>query len=109
MVFYDELQILMDEVADRVDRWTGNTAWVFEPGSAAAAEVANKEKRLDGSPWGNGMSGPFVGSHQVWPVTQRLIRTLASSRETPVPSALLIDVAKFGSAARSYRFAVRPE
>lgn len=52
MVFYDELQILVDEVADRVDRWTGNTAWVFEPGSVAAAEVANKEKRLDGSPWG---------------------------------------------------------
>ncbi len=52
MVFYDELRILVDEVADRVDRWTGNTAWVFESGSAAAAEVANKEKRLDGSPWG---------------------------------------------------------
>jgi len=52
VVFYDELQILVDEVANRVDRWTGNTAWVFEPGSVAAAEVANREKRLDGSPWG---------------------------------------------------------
>ncbi len=32
------------------------------------------------------------GDHQVWPVTHRLIRTLASSRETPMPSARLIDV-----------------
>ena len=52
VVFYDELQILVDEVADRLDRWTGNMSWVFEPRSAAAAEVTNREKRLDGSPWG---------------------------------------------------------
>ena len=57
MVFYDELQILVVEVADRVDRWTGNTAWVLESGSVAAAEVANKEKRLDGSRLG-GRPGP---------------------------------------------------
>ena len=47
-----------------------------------------------------------VGSHQVWPVTHRLTRTLASSRETPMPSACLIGVANFGSAAPSKRFAV---
>jgi len=43
----------------------------------------------------------IVGSHQVWPVTHRLTRTLASSRETPMPSARLIDMANSGSAAPS--------
>ena len=31
MGFNDELQALVDEVANRVDRWTGHTAWTFEP------------------------------------------------------------------------------
>jgi len=52
MGFNDELKILVDEVADRVDRWTAQAAWTFEPGSAASAEVANTEARLDGTPWG---------------------------------------------------------
>lgn len=52
MTFYEELQALVGEVAARVDRWTGQAAWVFEPGSPAEAEVANTEVRLDGSPWG---------------------------------------------------------
>jgi hypothetical protein len=51
-MFYDELKTLVDEVANRVDRWTANAVWAFEPGSPAAAEVANTETRLNGSPWG---------------------------------------------------------
>src|ERR1039457_6088643 len=43
---------LVNEVADRADRWTGHDAWTFEPDSPASAEVANTEMRLDGSPWG---------------------------------------------------------
>lgn len=38
------------------------------------------------------MSASSVGPHQVWPVTQSLTRTLASSRKTPMPSARLVDV-----------------
>lgn len=53
MGFNDELQALVDEVANRVDRWTGHTAWTFEPGSPASAEVANTEVRVDGTPWGD--------------------------------------------------------
>ena len=53
MGFNDELQALVDEVANRVDRWTGHTAWTFEPGSPASAEVANTEVRADGTPWGD--------------------------------------------------------
>jgi hypothetical protein len=51
--FNDELKALVDEVADRVDRWTGQAAWTFEPGSPASAEVANTEAKLDGTPWGD--------------------------------------------------------
>ena len=53
MEFYDELKTLVDEVADRVDRWTAQQAWTFEPGSRASAEVATAEVRQDGTPWGN--------------------------------------------------------
>jgi hypothetical protein len=53
MALNDELMTLVNEVADRVDRWTGLAAWIFEPGSDASAEVANAEVRLDGSPWGD--------------------------------------------------------
>jgi len=53
MGFTDELKALVDQVADRVDRWTAQAAWTFEPGSAASAEVTNTEARLDGTPWGD--------------------------------------------------------
>jgi hypothetical protein len=53
VAFHDELMTLVNEVADRADRWTGQAAWIFEPGSPASAEVANAEVRLDGSPWGD--------------------------------------------------------
>lgn len=53
MEFNDELKALVDEVASRVDRWTGQPAWTFEPGSPAAAEVANTELQQDGTPWGD--------------------------------------------------------
>jgi hypothetical protein len=49
--FNGELKALVDEVARRVDRWTGVSVWAFEPGSAAAVLVANSEFRLDGTPW----------------------------------------------------------
>jgi hypothetical protein len=52
VAFNDELMTLVNEVADRVDRWTGQAMWSFDPGSPASAEVANAEVRLDGSPWG---------------------------------------------------------
>jgi hypothetical protein len=52
VAFNDELMTLVNEVADRADRWTGHDAWTFEPDSPASAEVANTEMRLDGSPWG---------------------------------------------------------
>lgn len=52
MEFNDELKALVDEVASRVDRWIGQSAWTFEPGSSAAAETANTELRQDGAPWG---------------------------------------------------------
>jgi hypothetical protein len=31
VAFNDELVTLVNEVADRVDRWTGHDAWTFEP------------------------------------------------------------------------------
>src|ERR1700729_87924 len=52
VAFSDELEVLVGEIAARVQRWTSQGGWVFSPGSAAAAEVANTEVRLDGSPWG---------------------------------------------------------
>jgi hypothetical protein len=51
--FNEELQALVQEVANRVDRWTAHSAWTFEAGSPASAGVANTETRLDGSPWGD--------------------------------------------------------
>jgi hypothetical protein len=53
MGFNDEVMALVDEVANRVDRWTGYAAWTFAPGSPASAEVSNPEQRLDGTPWGD--------------------------------------------------------
>jgi hypothetical protein len=53
MGFNDEVRALVDEVADRVDRWTAQASWTFESGSAASSEVANREARLDGTPWGD--------------------------------------------------------
>ncbi len=53
MEFNDELKTLVDEVANRVDRWTAQSAWVWEPGSPASAEIANTEVRQDGTPWGD--------------------------------------------------------
>ena len=53
VAFNDELQILVDEVAARVDRWTAQQAWIWEPGSPASAEAANGEVRQDGTPWGD--------------------------------------------------------
>ena len=53
MEFNDELQALVDEVANRVDRWTAQSAWTCEPGSLASAESANTEARDDGTPWGD--------------------------------------------------------
>lgn len=53
MSFYDDLADLLDEVASRVNTWTDQAAWTFEPGSPAAAEVANTEVRSEGSPWGD--------------------------------------------------------
>ena len=53
MGFNDELKILVDEVASRVDRWTAQPAWTWEPGSPASAETANAEVRQDGTPWGD--------------------------------------------------------
>lgn len=53
MGFNDELRALVDDVAVRVDRWTMQGAWTFEPGSPASAEVASTEMRLDGTPWGD--------------------------------------------------------
>lgn len=50
--FYDELEKLLQETADKVDAWTSQGAWVIEPGSKASVEVSNAESRLDGSPWG---------------------------------------------------------
>jgi hypothetical protein len=41
------------KVANRVDRWTAQAAWTFEPGSAASDKVANTEARLDGMLWGD--------------------------------------------------------
>lgn len=52
MGFNDELKALVNEVAVRVDRWTMQAAWIFEPGSPASTEVANAETRLDGTAWG---------------------------------------------------------
>lgn len=51
--FSDDLSGLVNDVADRVDRWTTHGAWTFEPGSSASAEVSNTETRLDGTPWGD--------------------------------------------------------
>jgi phage host-nuclease inhibitor protein Gam len=53
MGFNEELQALVDEVANRVDRWTGHSTWTFETGSSASAEVANTEIRADGTSWGD--------------------------------------------------------
>ena len=53
MGFNDELKILVDEVASRVDRWTAQPTWTWEPGSPASAETANTEVRQDGTPWGD--------------------------------------------------------
>ena len=53
MEFNDELKTLADEVANRVDRWTAQSAWVWEPGSPASVEIANTEVRQDGTPWGD--------------------------------------------------------
>lgn len=53
MDFTDELKTLVDEVANRVDRWTAQSAWVWEPGSPASVEIANTEVRQDGTPWGD--------------------------------------------------------
>ena len=52
MPIYSELAALLDDVADRVDRWTRQEAWEPEPGSPGAAELANIEVRADGTPWG---------------------------------------------------------
>ena len=51
MAFNDELKTLVDDVANRVDRWTAQSAWTCEPGSPASAEIANTEVRQDGTPW----------------------------------------------------------
>jgi hypothetical protein len=51
--FNDELKTLVSEVADRVDRWTAQPAWIWEPGSPASVEIANGEVRQDGTPWGD--------------------------------------------------------
>ena len=53
MEFNDELKTLVGEVADRVDRWTAQPAWIWEPGSTASVEIANGEVRQDGTPWGD--------------------------------------------------------
>jgi hypothetical protein len=53
MEFNDELKALVNEVASRVDRWTAQPAWVWEPGSPASAEIANAEVRQDGTRWGD--------------------------------------------------------
>lgn len=53
MEFNDELKTLVREVADRVDRWTAQPAWIVEPGSSASMEIANGEVRQDGTPWGD--------------------------------------------------------
>jgi len=53
MGFNDGLKILVDEVAGRVDRWTAQPAWIWEPGTSASAEAANTEVRQDGTPWGD--------------------------------------------------------
>jgi len=58
--FSDELKALVDEVANRVDRWTAQSAWIWEPGSPASAEIANPEVRQDG----HAVGGP-PGSHGV--------------------------------------------
>lgn len=50
MEFTDELKALVDEVADQVDRWTAQSAWILEPGSPASVEVANGEVGQDGTP-----------------------------------------------------------
>jgi hypothetical protein len=51
--FNDELKTLVSEVADRVDRWTAQPAWIWEPGSPASVEIANGEVRQDGTSWGD--------------------------------------------------------
>ena len=51
--FNDELKILVYEISNRVDRWTAQSAWIWEPGSSASAEIANTEVRHDGAPWGD--------------------------------------------------------
>jgi hypothetical protein len=53
MGFNDELKALVDQVASQVDRWTAQSAWVWEPGSTASAEIANTEVRQDGTRWGD--------------------------------------------------------
>ena len=53
MEFNDELKALVDEVANLVDRWTAQSAWIWEPGSPASAEIANPEVRQGGTPWGD--------------------------------------------------------
>jgi hypothetical protein len=53
MEFNAELRALVDEVANRVDQWTMQAVWIFEPGSPASTEVVNTEIRLDGTPWGD--------------------------------------------------------
>ena len=52
VAFENELQALLTEVICRVKVWTGREAWQFEPASPASFEVSNREKRLDGTPWG---------------------------------------------------------
>lgn len=48
-----ELAALLEDVAHRVDQWTGAECWSWQAGSPAAREVANHECRLDGAPWGD--------------------------------------------------------
>jgi hypothetical protein len=74
VIFYDDLQALLQEAADKVDIWTGQEAWVIEPGSPASAEVANAEIRLDGSPWGE---RPIRSVYQLGQMATKLTAEMA--------------------------------
>lgn len=49
---YDDLADLLEETAARAEAWTDGDRWNPEPGSPGAEELANKELRQDGNPWG---------------------------------------------------------
>lgn len=102
MAFYDELASLLLGVTEILDPVVAPGCWTIEPGSPASRELANNERRKDGTRWGEGpVRQAFLLAQITTAFSVEMARNLAALLSPDRPSAAQEVLARSGLDASS--------